>query len=192
MREKGLNWQALSSEQCQQLMGEVVDQMLPDYGEGVFMSTYRYRYLGQRLKRIGQRAVWTLARHLQAGEFNPLGYELRFGVGGTFPPLVVELANGEMLMLEGRIDRVDVYRQGKDTYVRIIDYKSGSQDLDLSEVYYGLNLQLLIYLMVALQGINNAQGKNRPGGIFYFHIEDPLIEADQDVIAEIEKKMAPG
>jgi len=190
MREKGLNWQALSSEQCQQLMGEVVDQMLPDYGEGVFMSTYRYRYLGQRLKRIGQRAVWTLARHLQAGEFNPLGYELRFGVGGTFPPLVVELANGEMLMLEGRIDRVDVYRQGKDTYVRIIDYKSGSQDLDLSEVYYGLNLQLLIYLMVALQGINNAQGKNRPGGIFYFHIEDPLIEADQDVIAEIEKKMA--
>jgi ATP-dependent helicase/nuclease subunit B len=85
---------------------------------------------------------------------------------------------------------VDVYKHGKDAYVRIIDYKSGPRDLDMNDVYYGLSLQLIIYLMAVLQGLHNPDGMIRPGGIFYFHIDDPLIEADRDVVEEIEKKLA--
>ncbi len=190
MRAKQLDWKALSADHCHDLMDEVMERLLPRHGEGVFMSTHRYRYLGQRLKRIGQRAAWTLIRHLQSGDFNPLGYEMRFGPGGTFPAVAVELADGETLLLEGRIDRVDVYKHGKDAYVRIIDYKSGPRDLDMNDVYYGLSLQLIIYLMAVLQGLHNPDGMIRPGGIFYFHIDDPLIEADRDVVEEIEKKLA--
>jgi ATP-dependent helicase/nuclease subunit B len=190
MRDKGLGWQQLEMEQSYQIMDTVMENLLPVYGEGVFLSTCRYRYLGQRLKRVGQRAVWTLARHLQSGDFVPLGYEMRFGPGGAFPAVEVELANGETLLLEGRIDRVDVYRQGSQQYVRIIDYKSGPRDVDMSEIYYGLSLQLLIYLKAVLQGLKTPGVNNRPGGIFYFHIDDPLIESDQDVVAEIEKKLA--
>jgi ATP-dependent helicase/nuclease subunit B len=190
MHQQQLSWEEMRQEQCHTLMEQVMDQLLPAHGEGVFMSTHRYRYLGQRLKRIGQRAVWTLARHLKSGEFQPLGYEMRFGPGGAFPAVVVELADGETVSLEGRIDRVDVYDDGEDSYVRIIDYKSGPRDLDMSDIYYGLNLQLLIYLQAVLAGFNTPYGAARPGGIFYFHIDDPMIEADEDIVEEIEKKLA--
>lgn len=190
MKEQQLNWKQIEAQQCYQLMDKVMEELLPRHGEGVFESSYRYRYLGQRLKRIGQRAVWTLARHLQSGDFDPLGYEMRFGPGGAFPAVLVEMANGEMLSLEGRIDRVDVYRQGTDNYVRIIDYKSGPRDVDMSDIYYGISLQLAIYLLAVIEGLPTQGGANRPGGIFYFHIDDPLIESDQDVVEEIEKKLA--
>lgn len=190
MRQQRLSWQEMGQEQCHVLMGEVMDQLLPCHGEGVFTSTHNYRHLGQRLKRIGQRAVWTLTSHLKSGEFMPLGYELRFGKGGAFPPVTVELADGEILSLEGQIDRVDVYDDGEQSYVRIIDYKSGSQDLDMTDIYYGLNLQLLIYLQAVLTGFDTPRGEALPGGIFYFYIDDPMIEASQDIVEVIEKKIA--
>lgn len=66
------------------------------------------------------------------------------------PPIQIELSQKYMLYLEGRIDRVDILKQGDKLYMKIIDFKTGNKDISLKEVYYGLSLQLLVYMWVCL------------------------------------------
>ena len=184
-------WQGIEREDCELLMDSVMDEMISSQGEGVFLSNNRYRYLGQRLKRIGRRAAWTVSEHIKKGGFTPLGYEIRFGAGGTLPALAIELENGEKVYLEGRIDRVDILNQEDAGYIRIIDYKTGNKELNLSESYYGLSLQLLIYLRAVLAGKRVLeQPELKPAGIFYFKIDDPLIKTETEIKEVIEQQLA--
>nr|MCR5405341.1 PD-(D/E)XK nuclease family protein [Lachnospiraceae bacterium] len=87
----------------------------------------------------------------------------------------------EKLHLMGRIDRVDVCEQGDKVYVKVIDYKSGNKSFDLAAVYMGLDLQLVVYLNAALEYISKKYDDRDtviPAGIFYYHIDDPMINAD--------------
>lgn len=185
-----LDWHSLQQHHCVQLMDGIMDELLPAHGEGIFLSSHRYRFLGGRLKEISRRAIWTICRHIQQGEFTPWGYEVRFGRGGLLPPVTVELPDGEKVYVEGRIDRVDLFGADNEVYARVIDYKSGMQDFDLSDVYYGLSLQLLVYLKAVLAGPGDEKGVWQPAGVFYFRIDDPLVELDNDIVEEIEKKIA--
>ncbi len=183
-------WQGIGREDCELLMDKVMDEMLIAQGEGVFSSNNRYRYLSQRLKRIGRRAAWTVSEHIKRGGFTPLGYEIRFGKGGTLPPLIIELENGEKMYLEGRIDRVDILDQGDTGYIRIIDYKTGNKQLSISDTYYGLSLQLLIYLRAVLAGGQELERPMlKPAGIFYFKIDDPLIKTEAEIKEVIEQQL---
>lgn len=189
--EQGINWQELQRDQCESLMDSVMEEMVPGHADGVFSSTHRYRYLVNRLKRIGRRSAWTITQHIQAGEFRPMGYELRFGIDGNLPPVEIVLENEETLYLEGRIDRADIYEEGDDTYVRVIDYKTGGKTFNLSDAYYGLSLQLLVYLKALLAKTGTKSGSNlKPAGILYFKIDDPAVKSDEEVQEEIEKRIA--
>ena len=190
IEEKPGKWQGIEREDCEAMMDTVMDQMLTIQGEGVFSSNNRYRYLSQRLKRIGRRAAWTVTEHIKRGGFTPLGYEIRFGAGGSLPALAVELENSEKMYLEGRIDRIDILDQEDTGYVRIIDYKTGNKQLNLSDTYYGLSLQLLIYLRAVLGGTQELERPRlKPAGIFYFKIDDPLIETVADFKEVIEQQL---
>jgi ATP-dependent helicase/nuclease subunit B len=189
LKSKGLQWNNLAQPACEEIIDGVMDNIIEEYGEGVFSSTHRYRYLGRRLKRIGRRAAWTLTQHLQQGDFTPAEFEVRFGRGGKFPPVLVELGNGEQIFLEGRIDRVDYWETDDSVYTRVIDYKTGDKKLDLSDVYYGLSLQLLVYLQAVLSARSNEGRPVKPGGIFYFKIDDPIINVET-IKASVEKALA--
>ena len=190
IEERPGKWQGIEREDCELLMDTIMDEILTAQGEGVFFSNNRYRYLSQRLKRIGRRAAWTVSEHIKRGGFTPLGYEIRFGTGGTLPALAIELENGETMYLEGRIDRVDILDQEDVGYIRIIDYKTGNKQLSLSDSYYGLSLQLLIYLRAVLAGGQELKRSMlKPAGIFYFKIDDPLIETEAEVKEIIEQQL---
>lgn len=191
IEERPGKWQGIEREDCELLMDTIMDEMLTSHGEGVFFSNNRYRYLSQRLKRIGRRAAWTVSEHIKRGGFSPLGYEIRFGTGGTLPALAIELENGETMYLEGRIDRVDILDQEDAGYIRILDYKTGDKKLSLSDTYYGLSLQLLIYLRAVLGGARELQRPLlKPAGIFYFKIDDPLIKTEAEIKEIIEQQLA--
>lgn len=185
----GQQWNTLDQTECHSIMDGVMDTIIDDYGEGVLTSTYRYRYLGRRLKRIGRRAAWTLTEHLQKGDFIPSEFEVRFGRGGKFPPILVELGNGQQFFLEGRIDRVDFWEGEDAVYARIIDYKTGDKKLDISAVYYGLSLQLLVYLQAVLAAKRNDRRPVKPGGVFYFKIDDPIVNLE-NLTSSVEKALA--
>ena len=77
----------------------------------------------------------------------------------------------------GRIDRLDVLKEDKKVYVKIIDYKSGNTSFDLVGVYYGLQLQLVVYMDAAMEAEKNKHPdcQIEPAGIFYYNIKDPMI-----------------
>ncbi|MDD3364993.1 MAG: PD-(D/E)XK nuclease family protein, partial [Syntrophomonas sp.] len=191
LRDEHINWSELQRVECESIMDGIMDEMAPAHGHGVFASTHRYQYLMKRLKRISRRAVWTLTTHLQHGDFKPLDYEVSFGPGCPFPAIKIELGNGEIFHLVGRIDRVDLLDEEDGTFVKIIDYKSGNQKFSLSDVYYGLSLQLMIYLQAVLASTQQLKRQQMiPAGIFYFKIDDPLINTESKVVETIEKEIA--
>ncbi|MBN3586002.1 PD-(D/E)XK nuclease family protein, partial [Algoriphagus aestuarii] len=87
-----------------------------------------------------------MSEHARVSGFSPVGLELVFGPRGDLPPVQFRLKNGTNMQLVGRIDRVDEARTDRGIYLRVVDYKSSEQRLDLTEVYYGLALQMLTYL----------------------------------------------
>ena len=91
-----------------------------------------------------------------------------------------QLGEDEKMRLRGRIDRVDTYETDDKVYVKIIDYKSGNTTFSLLNFYYGLQLQLVVYMNAALELTKKKyKGKDtEPAGIFYYHITDPMVDAD--------------
>ena len=64
----------------------------------------------------------------------------------------------------------------KNNSAKIIYYKSGKEKFDLQEVKAGYRLQLMIYLKAAQEAIDKS---NVGGGVFYFQIEEQIIDATQ-------------
>ncbi|MFA6697817.1 MAG: helicase-exonuclease AddAB subunit AddB [Eubacteriales bacterium] len=190
LNKEGLCWRDLEDDQCHAILEDVMDDILPTYNNGVLLSTNRYKYLSNRLKRVSHRAIWLLTDHIRRSSFEPIGQEISFGENASFPPIEIELENGEKLLLEGQIDRADIYEEDQDIYINVIDYKSGSNAFDLSEAYIGLKLQLLVYLEALLNEYQKKiKGQARPGGIFYFKIDDPLINTREKAVELVEKEI---
>jgi ATP-dependent helicase/nuclease subunit B len=118
---------------------------------------------------------------IRCGGFNPVEYEIDFGEDGKYPPIIIELSSGEKVCLTGRIDRIDAFESEKGTYVRIVDYKSGSKEFKLSDVYYGLQVQLVTYLDAIRE---SGKSGYLPGGVLYFRIDDPVIKRSGNMSPE--------
>lgn len=188
LAEKDMTWRGLTREFCSNEVSAVVDDLLEQWSWSVFNSSNRYRYLCGRLKRVLTRAVWLIAEHIKRSGFEPVGYEIAFGDGERFPPISIELPGGETVKLTGRVDRVDTLKTDEGDYLRIIDYKSGNKAFRLSDVYYGLQIQLLTY-MDAMLGDTYL-----PGGILYFKVDDPIVKAgggatEEDIERAIMKQL---
>lgn len=176
LEEKGLSWRGIDREWCTAAVSEIVDDLLRRMPGSVMNSSPRYRHLSGRLKRVLSRSVWLISEHFRRSGFEPLGYELDFGENGKLPPITVELPWGEKVYLTGRIDRIDALRAKEGTYIRIIDYKSGSKALKLSDFYYGLQIQLAAYLDAVWENRDGGlPSPVIPGGILYFKLDDPIV-----------------
>lgn len=162
----GLQWDKLTEESRNALIDRCLEQVAADYGNTILKSSARNEYMLQRVRRILRRTVWALQEQLKNGEFQPEGFEVT--VGG------------------GRIDRVDVMEQDKKVYVRVIDYKTGGTTFDLVSLYYGLQLQLMIYLDGAMETERRKYPDKEiiPAGIFYYNVKDPLISQRMDADVE--------
>lgn len=178
-------------EWCTAKVAEIVDDMLEKMQGSGLAGSKRYTALALRLKRVVSRAVWLIAEHMRRSGFDPVGYELDFGTGGKLPPISIELDSGEKVYLTGRIDRVDALKSEEGTYLRIVDYKSGSRDFKLSDVFYGLQVQLITYLDAIRENYGNQTGPSLgfvppilPGGMLYFKIDDPIIKGNSNITTE--------
>ncbi len=128
------------------------------------------------------------ANELENSDFSADKFELKIG-GDEIPAVNVLLDNGG-LVLNGYVDRVDVFSADGKTYVRIIDYKTGSKKFDLSDVFYGMNMQMLIYLFAIVSSdlYNDAIG----AGILYMPLQRPIHSVDRRVDNDELLKMDDG
>lgn len=167
----GTNWVKATSKEQHLAVKNATDYAMSRVGSAQ-KETGRFKFTTSKVEKMTTRAVRALTSHLQNGAFTPEGYEIGFGEGMGFPAIEIDLEEGRKLLIRGQIDRVDVfYRQTGEQYVKILDYKSGQKKFDLLEVYYGLQLQLLLYLDAYLEKHPESQA----AGVFYFHINNPYI-----------------
>lgn len=160
-RETG-DWLNLTEEQRNQYVEESVEEAIADYGNSILYSSSRNAYLIVRMKRMLEKTVWALTKQLAAGDFKPSAYEMRFA--------------------NGKIDRVDTCEDGDCIYVKVIDYKTGSKSFDVTALYHGLQLQLMVYMDAALQLEQKKHPEKEilPAGVFYYRIQDPLIDRPKE------------
>lgn len=140
----------------------------------------RNKYLLMRMKDTVRRTVWALTVQVQKGKFVPSDFEVEFSRADNLDALQFTLSDEEKMRLRGRIDRVDTYETEDKVYVKIIDYKSGNTSFSLLNLYHGLQLQLVVYLNAALELVAKKHpGKQtEPAGIFYYHIDDPIVDGN--------------
>lgn len=174
--ENNYSWREFDRQWCSDEVSKIVDELLANMKNTILGGSKRFKALAVRLKRVVTRAVWLIAEHIRRSSFEPVGYEVEFGEGGAYPPIVIELDSGEKIKLVGRIDRIDTLSTDNGKYLRIVDYKSGDKDFKLSDVYYGLQMQLITYLDALWESSENNGEKALPGGILYFRVDDPMIK----------------
>ncbi|SDJ87946.1 helicase-exonuclease AddAB subunit AddB [Sediminibacillus albus] len=194
VQNEGRNFSDLQREETAQYAGRAVQSLAPVLQNQILHSSNRYQYIQQKLQEIIARAAYVLSEQARQSQFSPIGLELGFGPDQDLPPITIDLPNGFELMLRGRIDRVDKALNQDNLLLRIIDYKSSAKGLNLTEVYYGLALQMLAYLDVILSHSEQWLGvKASPAGVLYFHVHNPMLSEnkrldDNEIQKEIFKK----
>lgn len=169
------------------LLEECADEVTEEYGSKVLHSSARNEYMIGRMKRIMRRTIWALQEQIRAGRFIPANYEVSFAVVDDLEAVNIALTDDEKMRLRGRIDRVDTCVEEDRIYVKVIDYKSGNTDFDMVALYYGLQLQLVVYLNAAVELEERVHpGKEIiPAGIFYYRMNDPMLDREGGETPEI-------
>lgn len=190
-----ISWRNFDREWCNSKVSEIVEEMLDKMRGSGISASERYTMLALRLKRVVSRAVWLIAEQIRRSSFNPVDYEVGFGDGEKYPPITIELDSGEKVKLTGRIDRVDALKTEEGNYLCIVDYKSGAKDFRLSDVFYGLQIQLVTYMDAVWESnVKMSENPVYPAGMLYFKIDDPLIKAsvmlsEEEIEAAIMKQL---
>lgn len=186
--------------ECLRQARETVEPLVGIFSYRILESNARYTYIKEKLIRVVARTLFALTEHAKVTKFQPIVHEKPFGKRddkstteeeNALPGLEIELENNRKMILRGQIDRIDAYEEDNQVFLRVVDYKSSSRELDINEIYHGLSLQLLTYLDVALK--NAAQllpntEKNiilAPAGMLYVHVHDPLIRLEEYVDEQV-------
>lgn len=148
----------------------MADRIIADYiGEVCPFPTEsmdnRLLHLYARLRRLALKMLHEILGEIHTGLFVPTYFEKGIGTRdeGSLPPVRLTLANGSSVLLNGKIDRVDIFESGEKLYFRVVDYKSGKHTFSLDEVRSGMDIQLILYLF-ALSG---AMPDSTPAGAQY-------------------------
>ena len=136
---------------------KIIDAYLSSIIKDYEFKTDRFRYLLKRLNKIIFEIIKNLRDEFASCDFLPADFELKINDKppdpnkndnnkNTVKPIEIGIPGKGALRVTGIIDRVDVYREDQNVYIRIVDYKTGSKKFNLSDVLTGLNLQMFIYL----------------------------------------------
>ena len=170
---------------CGKYVSEYISTELNDFRD----KSRRFEYLFRRLTQQVRQIVLDLADELRRSDFTPLAFELDFSDTPELEP--IELGEGEdRLVLTGVADRVDGWLHEGKLYLRVVDYKTGRKKFELSDVLYGMNLQMLLYLFSLGENGQALYGHEIvPAGVLYVPARDESIRADADMSdSELEKK----
>lgn len=186
LKEHGYTWLDFPKEEGEQLLWEALENCSMQYGETILYSSARYQYMIERMYRILKRTIWALKEQLKSGKFLPEAFEMSFSRVENLDAVNITLSEEEKIKLRGRIDRLDTCEDEDHIYVKVIDYKSGNKKFDLAAVYYGLQLQLIVYMNVAAEIMKKSHPDKEvvPAALLYYHVNDPMIKSEEELSPE--------
>ena len=181
-----INIKNIEDEEIEKIVNKIIDEKLNNNRNYIFTATEKYKLLVKRLKRIILKALKYIILGLKSGDFEVEGTEVAFDEKkGTYKPIEIKLENGKTVEIVGKIDRIDIAKDENNKYIRIIDYKSSIKDIDYTNIYAGLQLQLITYLdaMCKIEDFI-------PAGILYFNLLEQMINSGKKMTdEEIEEKI---
>lgn len=177
-------WMKITQEECREEIRRILQEETGTYREGLLASGRNESYRAERIVDICSRAAWAMIGQVRRGRIREMYFEQPFARGAELPPIRVNAGEHEVL-IKGKIDRMDVlempeHEDGLETAVRIVDYKTGGDSVDVEHFRSGYKLQLMLYLKAATQ-----KQEVKPAGVFLFKIRE--IDADADM-----KNIYPG
>ena len=187
VREEDIDLAQIEEDKILEIVSNIIDESLNLNKNFIFTATAKYKVLVRRLKRIITKALKYIIITIVNSDFEVSGTEVEFGEKGKYEPIILELDNGKKIEITGKIDRIDTAKNEDGKYLRIIDYKSSAKNIDLNEVYAGLQIQLLTYTDAICR-----KEDIMPAGIFYFSLLEQMANADkrlnEDEIEEMIRK----
>lgn len=177
-------WMKITQEECREEIRRILQEETGTYREGLLSSGRNESYRTERIVDICSRVAWAMIGQVRRGRIREMYFEQPFARGAQLPPIRVTAGEHEVL-IKGKIDRMDVlempeHEDGMETAVRIVDYKTGGDSVDVEHFRSGYKLQLMLYLKAATQ-----KQEIKPAGVFLFKIRE--IDADADM-----KNIYPG
>ena len=206
LRKQKISWhEELEEGNKKKFISAAIEEAVKEYAEEMGESA-RVAYAKTRVERVLGLTINVIENQVRAGSFEPEYLEESFGkafefgktseFGKTFElgkasevGKASELGNesevgkaSEFGNVQGRIDRIDVCRKNGRTFLRVVDYKTGSAEFDLNLLYHGIKVQLALYTKVAVELLKSKGEKNpEPAGAYFYKIDDPTIECDQKI-----------
>lgn len=196
------NWQKIKRDEEIKMMKDAITtefrRMSDDFisPEGEVIAEGYNRYIIENIYQLGERTITSVSEQIRGGDMVPVFYEEQFTDRDGFDR--AKVGAKEEIKLVGRIDRADIYEEGDNVYLRILDYKTGNNTFDYSELYNGRQLQLVIYLGVMTEKVREVykkKGRNvnvYPVGMYYYPVHDPYIKKpdNEDDPRVIEEKIS--
>ena len=178
-------WAAVKTPQLHAMVRKYIDLYIRDEIPGYEEKSARFRYLFGRLRTTAEDIVDRMAEELAESDFKPVAFELGFGGrDGTLPAITIQEGDAT-LSVSGKVDRVDGWLHDGKLYLRVVDYKTGRKSFDLSDVRYGLGIQMLLYLFTLEKEGQSCFGYPIvPAGVLYHPARDLILKADRDITPE--------
>ncbi len=178
-------WPKIDKKTCDAVIDRAAEPLFQQMLSGVMGDSARMKAMGEKYRRVLRRVAWTFTKGARQCAFSTQDAEVKFGYPGGIPPVELMLKDGTKVFVRGIIDRIDRYAGDEGVYLRVVDYKSGSVKMDPAKIFWGAQLQLLLYLKAALASEPEAQ----PAGAFYMRVADPLLP-DQEDTEQVEEALA--
>ena len=173
LEKRGLTIVTLPNGQGKELVDEAVRIYCNEYEQGILGDDAESEYMVSRIVKVMLRTIETLQFQAKRGKFVPESHEYAF-------ERMIELENNRSLRLNGKIDRIDLYEDDGRIFVKIIDYKTGDKDIDVTDIYHGLSEQLPVYLSEAVKREKelHPEADVIPSALLYYQVNDPIVTAD--------------
>ena len=173
-RERG-GVKEVPEEELRALAHAAVERYVSQELGGLEHETARFRYLFRRLLKSVYAVVDNVAEELRASQFQPISFELGFGAGKDLPPVELSV-DGMTVSISGFVDRVDGWEHDGRLYLRVVDYKTGRKTFDLTDIWNGMGLQMLLYLFTLEREGNTLYNREIiPSGVLYLPARDAVV-----------------
>ena len=182
LEESPYTWFDFPEDFAAKTVAETLSLYAAGYGDTVLFSSARNEYALKRINRILNRTVQTLQYQLKKGSFVPQNYEMSFSSVSDLESVNITLSEDEKMQLLGKIDRVDTCESEGRLFVKVIDYKSGSRKFNLAALYYGLQLQLVVYMNAAMDSQKRKHPDKEvvPAAMLYYRVQDPVVAEEAE------------
>lgn len=186
--KRQLTLSQMTQKEVQELTQAILTNVLGEDKFTILNSTNRMNYIKYQLEKTIQRVGWSLKRQSDRSNMDVIQTEVLFGQALqdiSLNSLDFEISHQKKLKVRGKIDRIDQMKVEEDIYLSVIDYKSSKHNFDFVDAYYGLALQMVTYLNVALENAVNLVGeKAKAAGAFYLHVKNPVLTGSEKLTDE--------